>query len=103
MNLPDLLTFAQFQKREQHPRRSVKFSKLQASAYNFTKSITYTWVFFKFLNYTNGTKSRNASQIINTLSLGNFSQSITLYAKPFHVHLCGQLLHRKRFVLRSSI
>ena len=37
--------------------------KLQAKACNFTKSNTPSWVFFTFLNYTNGTKSRNASYL----------------------------------------
>ena len=37
--------------------------KLQVSAYNFTKINIPTWVFFKFLNFTNGTISRNAPRI----------------------------------------
>ena len=37
--------------------------KLQTSACNFTKSITPPWVFSPFLNCTNSTKSRKASQI----------------------------------------
>ena len=37
--------------------------KLQAKACNFTKSNTPSWVFFTFLNYTNGTKSRNTSYL----------------------------------------
>ena len=36
--------------------------KLQAEACNFTKRNT-PWVFFTFLNCTNGTKSRKASQL----------------------------------------
>ena len=36
-------------------------------ACNFTKSNTPPWVFSRFLNCTNSTKSRNASQIVVTL------------------------------------
>ena len=39
-----------------HPWRSDTFS-------NFTKSNTPPWVFFTFLNCTNGTKSRNAPRV----------------------------------------
>ena len=38
--------------------------KLQASACNFTKINTPTWVFSRFLNCTNATKSHNASQML---------------------------------------
>ena len=38
--------------------------KLQASAYNFTKSNTPPLVFFTFLNCTHGTKSRKVSQMV---------------------------------------
>ena len=37
--------------------------KLQAKACNLTKSNTPPWVFSRFLNITNGTKSRNAPHI----------------------------------------
>ena len=46
--LPDLVPFVQFKDGEKHPWRSVTFN-----------------VFFAFLNFTNGTKSRNASHIKN--------------------------------------
>ena len=36
--------------------------KLQAEACSFTKINTPPWCFSRFLNCTNGTKSRNASQ-----------------------------------------
>ena len=39
--------------------------KLQASACSFTKSNISPWVFSHFLNCTNDTKSRKASQIMN--------------------------------------
>ena len=54
------LWFVAREKREKHPWRSVTFS-------NFTKSNTPPWVFFTCLNYTIGTKSRNASQTSNVL------------------------------------
>ena len=50
--LSDLVPFVQFKKCEKHPWRRVNFS---------TKINTLPWVFFTFLNCTNGTKSRNAS------------------------------------------
>ena len=56
--LSDLVYFVQIKKREKHPLRS---ATLQAEACNFTKSNTFPWVFLRFLNCTNGTKSRNAS------------------------------------------
>ena len=37
--------------------------KLQASVYNFTRSLSPPWVFSRYLNCANGTKSRKASQI----------------------------------------
>ena len=62
--LRHLVPFVQFKKCEKHPRRSVNFRK----ACNFTKINTPPWVFFTFFKLykwyrTNGTKSRNASQI----------------------------------------
>ena len=51
------------QKREKHPWRSVRLLvNLQALACNFNKIDTPPWVFSRFLNCTNGTKSRNAPQ-----------------------------------------
>ena len=38
--------------------------KTMALPCNFTKSNTLPWMFLRFLNCTNGTKSRNASQIL---------------------------------------
>ena len=52
--------FVQFNVKK-HPWKSVIFSNTEAC--NFTKNDTYRWVFFTFLNYTNGTKSRKASHI----------------------------------------
>ena len=40
-----------------------------AKAYNFTKSNTHTWVFFRFLNCANGTKSHKASNLENTIHI----------------------------------
>ena len=48
-------SFVPFKKREKHPWRSHTFSKL------YWKN-TPQWVFSSFLNCTNGTKSRKASQ-----------------------------------------
>ena len=53
--LRDLVTFVQFKKREKHPWRSVTFSKVAVTLLH--------GCFLHILNCTNGTKSRNASQM----------------------------------------
>ena len=55
--LRDLVPFVQFKKRKKHPWRSVHFSQLTLLHGCFSCSI------FKRSRCTNGTKSRNASQI----------------------------------------
>ena len=55
--LRDLVAFVQFKKREKHPRRSVNFKPATLL------KLTHLHGFFsRFLNCTNGTKSRNAPQ-----------------------------------------
>ena len=44
---------------------AILLAKLQASACNFTKSNTSPWMFFMFLNCTNGAKSRKALHLQN--------------------------------------
>ena len=44
-----------------------KFSEKLTKACNFTKSNTPPWLFSRFLNCTNGTKSRDASQILKII------------------------------------
>ena len=62
--LRDLVPFLQFKKREKNTHgRVLLLVKLQAEACNFTKSNTPPWVFFTFLNCTNGTTGRKASNI----------------------------------------
>ena len=58
--LRDLVPFAQYKKREKKPMEECQ---VQAEACNFTKINTPPWMFFTFLNCTNGTKSRNAPYI----------------------------------------
>ena len=53
----DLVPFIQFKKREKHPWRSVTFSKVTG------------YFFLRFLNCTNGAKSRNASHFHTILPL----------------------------------
>ena len=53
--LRDLVPFVQFKKREEHPWRSVNFSKVAGLAW------PPPWVFSRFLNCANGTKSCNGS------------------------------------------
>ena len=55
--LRNLVPFVQFKKREKHPWRGVTFSKVAL------KVTLLHGCFSRFLNCTNGTKSRNASQI----------------------------------------
>ena len=60
----NLVPFVQFKKREKHPWRSVNLSKVAGWSLHFTKINTPSWYFSLFLNCTNGTKSRSASQIL---------------------------------------
>ena len=64
--LRDLVPFVQFTKREKHPWKSVNFSKklkrLQPAT--LLKLTLLHGCFSRFLNCTNGTKSRNASNIV---------------------------------------
>ena len=57
----DLVPFAQLKKREEHPWRSITFIKVAGSLLKVT---LLHRCFSRFLNYTNGTKSRNASHIV---------------------------------------
>ena len=73
--LHDFVLFVQFKKCEKHPWRSVTFGKLAGCKLKVTllhgclKPATFLKVtilhgcFSRFLNCTNGTKSRNASQL----------------------------------------
>ena len=60
-----------FKKRENYPWKSVTFSKVPGC--NFTKNNTPTWMFSRFLNCTNATKSHKASQM-HFLKLCQISQ-----------------------------
>ena len=63
--LRDLVPFVQFKKREKHSWRSVNFSKV-AGFKNVTllKLTLLHGRFSRFLNYTNGTKSPNTSEML---------------------------------------
>ena len=52
--LRDLVLFVQFKKRKKHSRRSVIFSKVASLLHEY---------FSRFLNSTDGTKSRTVSNI----------------------------------------
>ena len=56
--LRDLLVCAQFKKCEKTHGGVLLLVKLQVSPCNFTNIVTHQWVFFTFLNYKSGTKSR---------------------------------------------
>ena len=55
----DLVPFIQFKKPKKHPRRNDTFSQ----SATLLKVTLLHWCFSRFLNCTNGTKSRNASHI----------------------------------------
>ena len=54
--------------------------KLKASACNFTKINASPWVFSRFLNCTNATKSRNAPHIVY--------QVFQFFLNSLHCHWC---------------
>ena len=56
----DLVPFVQSKKLEKHPLRSVNFSKVAT----LIKLALLDVCFSRFLNCTNGTKSRNASHML---------------------------------------
>ena len=60
--LRDLVPFVQFKNVKNTHEGVLVLVKLQAEACNFTKINIPPCVFFTFLNCTNGTKLRNASQ-----------------------------------------
>ena len=64
-----MVSFAQFKKRENTHGAVLLLVKYQAKPATLLKSNTPPWVFSRFLNYLNGTKSRNASQLIPFNSL----------------------------------
>ena len=67
--LHDLVPLVQFEKREEHPWRSVNFSKVAA----LLRLTLFHGCFSRYLNSSNGTKSCNASQIVNDSILPKFS------------------------------
>ena len=64
--LHDLVPFVQFKKREKYPWRSVNFSKVTGlKPATLLKLTLLHGCFSSFLNCTNGTKSRNTSQMLD--------------------------------------
>ena len=67
--LRDLVPFAQFKKREKHPKRSVKFSKVASNkSANLLKVTLLHGRFSRFLNCTNDTKSQKTLNFISDAS-----------------------------------
>ena len=60
--LRDLVPFAQFKKRGKHSWKSATFSKVAAAT--LLKVPLLHGCFSRFLNCTNGTKSRNVSHLL---------------------------------------
>ena len=65
--LRDLVPLAKFKKRQKHPWRSVTFSKVAGFSFTLLK-VTLRGCFSCFLNWTNSTKSRKTSHMINPFS-----------------------------------
>ena len=61
--LHDLVQFVQFTKSEKHPWRSVNFIKVEDFSLKLLKLTLLHGCFSCFVSCTNGTKSRNASQV----------------------------------------
>ena len=95
-SLCNLVPFVQFKKREKHPWRKVTFIKV---AGNFTKSSNPPWVFSRFLNCTNGTKSCNTSHLCSqqwppVSKLTHYCCTINSKADIFCVWFSVTLFHR---------
>ena len=72
--LRNLVPFVQFKKREKHPRRSINFNKVaKITKITLLKLTLLHGCFSRFLNCTNGTKSRNAPHISNLIKLWIYS------------------------------
>ena len=98
--LRDFVPFGQFKKREQHPRRSVTFSELQALACNFTKSKTPPWVFFTFFKLC---KWYKIAQSISQTS-ANLSPCNNKLTKRFPNNVsCALIFGITRNILKSKI
>ena len=76
--LSNLVPFVQFKKREKHPWGSATFRKVTTKSNNTSKSKTPPWVFSRFLNCENATKSRKASYI----NLGISTTNVPIIKKP---------------------
>ena len=103
--LRDLVPFVQFEKREKHPRRSVNFSKVSASACNVTKINTLPWVFFTFFKLH---KSYQIAQRITYVKLlTHFMPLVSFYALWKHQNISGFLMffggYRKRPVAWNGL
>ena len=73
--------------------------KLQAEACTFTKSNTPPWVFSRFLNCTNGTKSRKASYIFMT-----FQYCLSTNAVQIIRNICHKDFQKKtKFFLHFDV
>ena len=66
--LRDLVPYVQFQKSKKHPRRGATFGKLEAQPATLLKVTLFDGYFSRFLNCTNGPKSRKTSHIYNIYS-----------------------------------
>ena len=78
----NLVPFVQFKRREKHPWRSVTFRKVATfKSATLLKVILLHGCFSCFLNRTNGTKSRNASQMIFFLVSIFLGMKLLLYSQ----------------------
>ena len=75
-----MVPFAQFKKREKHPWKSVNFSKVAGFATLLKLTLLHGY-FSRFLNCTNGAKSRNAPHfkfMTGNIRRGNENEPIAL-------------------------
>ena len=94
--LRDLVPFVQFKKRENHPLRSVAFSKELQPA-TLLKVALLNGYFPRFLNCTNGIISRNASHLTEIIS------NILALSDPSISESCIQMKINLNFYFDTSL
>ena len=70
---------------KKHSWGSVTFSSVAGFSLNFTKSSTPLWLFSRFLNRINGTKSRKASHITKQYDTASLTSSAPGFPRIFSV------------------
>ena len=92
-----LVSFAQFKKHEKQPWRSVTFSKVAGFSATLLKVTLLHGYFSRFLNCTNATKSRKASQLRKTIDFHLHPKVLFDKTLTSHIVLFVPLLSRVPF------